>query len=82
MVIKKNLLLVRYSFERLAKLFKGGGLQRGWGEKVTIQRTGARKSGVYGTQIPSDERVYRPSAGTQLYFASAPVYNVYLTEGG
>ena len=41
-IVKKNLLLVRYSFERLAKSFKGGGLQRGWGEKVTIQRPGAK----------------------------------------
>jgi hypothetical protein len=41
-IVKKNLLLVRYSFERLAKSFKRGELQRGWGEKVTIQRPGAK----------------------------------------
>jgi hypothetical protein len=41
-VVNRNLLLVRYSFERLAKSFKRGELQRGWGEKVTIQ---ARKIG-------------------------------------
>jgi hypothetical protein len=42
MVVKKNLLLIRYSFERLAKSFTGGELQRGWGEKETIQRPGAK----------------------------------------
>ena len=41
-VVKRNVLLVRYSFERLAKSFKRGELQRRWGEKVTIQRPGAQ----------------------------------------
>jgi hypothetical protein len=42
MVVKRNLLLARYLFERLAKSFKRGELQRRWGEKVTIQRPGAK----------------------------------------
>src|SRR5229473_315071 len=41
-VVKKNLLLVRYSFERVAKSFKRGELQRRWGEKVTLGRSGAK----------------------------------------
>jgi len=41
-VVKKNLLLVRYPFERLSKSFKRGELQRGWGEKVTTRTNRAR----------------------------------------
>ena len=44
-VVKKNLLLARYPFERLSKSFKRGELQRGWGEKVTTRtnRASARR---------------------------------------
>src|SRR5229473_4996538 len=35
-VVNRNLLLARYSFERFAKSFKRGELQRRWGGKVTI----------------------------------------------
>ena len=50
-VVNRNLLLVRYSFERIAKSFKRGELQRKWGGKVTIgtpeakPRCGASESG-------------------------------------
>jgi hypothetical protein len=49
-VFNKNLLLVRYSFERLAKSFKCGELQRRWGEKVTIGKTRS-KTEVRGKQV-------------------------------
>ena len=37
-VVNRNLLLIRYWFERLAKLFKRGELQRRWRGKVTMFR--------------------------------------------
>jgi hypothetical protein len=43
-VINRNLLLVRYSFERLAKSFKRGELYRRWGEKETIGETRSKTS--------------------------------------
>jgi hypothetical protein len=52
-VIKKNLLLVRYSFERLGKSFKCGELQRGWGEKVTIRKTRSETDVCEGQAGPS-----------------------------
>jgi hypothetical protein len=42
-----GLFLVRYSFERLAKSFRSGELQRRWGEKVTIRRPGAKSTFVW-----------------------------------
>src|SRR5258708_34731817 len=49
-VVNRNLLLVRYSFERIAKSFKRGELQRRWGGKVTIGKTQS-KSEVRGKRV-------------------------------
>jgi hypothetical protein len=49
-IVKQNLLLIRYSFERVAKSFKRGELQRRWGGKVTIEKTRS-KTEVRGKRV-------------------------------
>jgi len=49
-VINRNLLLMRYFFEQLAKSFKRGELQRRWGRKVTIGKTRS-KTEVRGKRV-------------------------------
>src|SRR5712664_3482783 len=61
-IVKKNLLLVRYSFERLAKSFKRGELQRRWGGKVTIGKTRS-KSEVRGKRVRGMAGVVRAGQG-------------------
>jgi hypothetical protein len=57
-VVNRNLLLIRYSFERLAKSFKRGELQRRWGGKVTIGKTWS-KSEVQGKRVRRLTRAVR-----------------------
>src|SRR5712664_13433 len=61
-IVKKNLLLVRYSFERIAKSFKRGELQRRWGGKVTIGKTRS-KTGVRGKRVRGMAGVVRAGQG-------------------
>ena len=61
-VVKKNLLLVRYSFERIAESFKRGELQRRWGGKVTIGKTRS-KSEVRGKRVRGMAGVVRAGQG-------------------
>ena len=65
-IVKKNLLLVRYSFERLAKSFKRGELQRRWGGKVTIGKTRS-KTEVQGKRVRGVTRVVRADQGACLH---------------
>src|SRR5258708_5975184 len=55
MVVKKNLLLVRYSFERAGKLFRRGELHRRWGEKVTMGKSQS-KTDARAKRVGSDRR--------------------------
>jgi len=55
-VVNRNLLLMRYPFERLAKSFKRGELQRRWGRKVTIGKTRS-KTEVRGKRVRRVTRV-------------------------
>ena len=64
-VVNRNLLLVRYSFERLAKSFKRGELQRRWGGKVTIGKTRS-KTEVRGRRVRGMARVVRAGQGAYL----------------
>src|SRR5713101_4654817 len=61
-VINRNLLLMRYSFERIAKSFKRGELQRRWGGKVTIGKTRS-KSEVRGKRVRGMAGVVRAGQG-------------------
>src|SRR5258707_15685550 len=61
-VVNRNLLLVRYSFERIAKSFKRGELQRRWGGKVTIGKTRS-KSEVRGKRVRGMAGVVRAGQG-------------------
>src|SRR5712664_1979103 len=65
-IVNKNLLLVRYSFERLAKSFKRGELQRRWGGKVTIGKTRS-KTEVQGKRVRGVTRVVRAGQGARLH---------------
>jgi hypothetical protein len=61
-VVNRNLLLMRYSFERVAKSFKGGELQRRWGGKVTMGKTRS-KTEVRGKRVRGKARVVRVGQG-------------------
>ena len=50
-IVKQNLLLVRYSFERLTKSFKYAKLERGWGEKVTIRKIRSKVKFVWADGV-------------------------------
>ena len=65
-IVNRNLLLVRYSFERLAKSFKRGELQRRWGGKVTIGKTRS-KTEVQGKRVRGVTRVVRADQGACLH---------------
>ena len=64
-VVNRNLLLIRYSFERIAKSFKRGELQRRWGGKVTIGKTRS-KTEVRGKQVRGMAGVVRAGQGACL----------------
>src|SRR6266851_960719 len=64
-VVNRNLLLIRYSFERLAKSFKRGELRRRWGGKVTIGKTRS-KNEVRGKRVRGVTRVVRAGQGACL----------------
>src|SRR5260370_16061526 len=53
---------MRYPFERLAKSFKRGELQRRWGRKVTIGKTRS-KTEVRGKRVRGVTRVVRGGQG-------------------
>jgi hypothetical protein len=61
-VVNRNILLARYSFERIAKSFKRGELQRRWGGKVTIGKTRS-KSEVPGKRVRGMARVVQAGQG-------------------
>ncbi len=65
-VVNRNLLLVRYSFEWLAKSFKRGELQRRWGGKVTIRKTWS-KTEVRGKRVREMAGVVRAGQGACLH---------------
>src|SRR6266851_771559 len=64
-VVNRNLLLIRYPFERLAKSFKRGELRRRWGGKVTIGKTRS-KTEVRGKRVRGVTRVVRAGQGACL----------------
>ena len=64
-IVNRNLLLVRYTLERLAKSFKRGELQRGWGGKVTIGKTRS-KTEVQGKRVREVTQVVRAGQGACL----------------
>jgi hypothetical protein len=61
-VVNRNLLLIRYSFERIAKSFKRGELQRRWGGKVTMLKTRI-KTEVRGKRVRGMAGVVRVGQG-------------------
>jgi len=60
-VVNRNLLLVRYSFERLAKSFKRGELKRRWGEKVTIGEDAEQVRGLVAAKGDSKPAHAKPA---------------------
>jgi hypothetical protein len=64
-VVNTNLLPIRYSFERIAKSFKRGELQRRWGGKVTIGKTRGKTS-FWANGVRGVTRVVRAGQGACL----------------
>jgi len=71
-VINRNFLLIRYSFERLAKSFKRGELQRRWGGKVTIGETRSKTS-FWVNGMRGVTRVVRAGQGDRSRVTGHPI---------